>query len=137
MRRLSILAAILVLAAIVAGLALDGRDRPVIAHPPRMHRSAPLPEGFDAPMQDVLPMHRAVRLARGRFDGRVLDIGLYPASDAEAQSGVQLIYRLRMVTPARDVLDIRMDALTGRFVEISGADLGAARKTRSTKHEDD
>lgn len=80
-------------------------------------------ERFSGPLDDVLPMHRAVRLATRRFDGKVLDIALLPQPDG----GSPLIYRIRILTRSRDVVDIRMDALTGRFLEVRGADLGAAR----------
>ena len=98
---------------------------------------------LDGSMVEVLPLHKAVRRAARRFDGRVLDIALAPATPPERGAGVQIVYRIRMLTSARDVLDIRMDALDGRFVEVRGADLGSARRTekaadkRATKKKDD
>lgn len=92
-----------------------------------------MPRGFDlgpqdedrfaGPLDEVMPMHRAVRLALRRFDGKVLDIDLAPQPGAASP----LVYRIRILTRSRDVLDIRMDALTGRFLDVRGADLGAAR----------
>ena len=133
-----------VLAVLVATLALvlmtlaatrdRARHRHEDRHPPTA--TAPLPRGFDlgpkdedgfgGPLHDVLPMHRAVRLATRRFDGKVLNIALLPQPGEDSP----LIYRIRILTPSRDVLDIRMDALTGRFLEVRGADLGAARADR-------
>lgn len=80
-------------------------------------------ERFTGPIKDVMPMHQAVRRAMRRFDGKVLDIALVP----QRGGGSPLIYRIRILTRSRDVVDIRMDALTGRFLEVRGADLGAAR----------
>lgn len=95
---------------------------------PRLTETIALPDGFEAPTAEVLPMHKAVRLATRRFAARVLDIALEPAIPAEQAAGVDLVYRLRMVTHSRDVLDIRMDALSGRFIDVRGADLSAARR---------
>ena len=70
-----------------------------------------------------MPMHQAVWRALRRFDGKVLDIALVP----QRGPGSPLIYRIRILTRGSEVVDIRMDALTGRFLEVRGADLGAAR----------
>lgn len=103
-------------------------------HPPTA--TAPLPRAFDlgpqeddrlsGPLDEVMPMHRAARLAARRFEGKVLDIALLPQRDDDSP----LVYRIRILTPRRDVVDIRMDAVTGRFLEVRGADLGAARAHR-------
>lgn len=86
---------------------------------------APFAGGTD----EVMPMHQAVRLALRRFEGKVLDIALMPGAPGAADTHA-LIYRIRILTRSRDVLDIRMDAFTGRFLELRGADIGAARRTR-------
>lgn len=97
---------------------------------PRALDLGPLDEApFAGRTDEVMPMHRAVRLALRRFDGKVLDIGLVPAPPGIADAH-PLIYRIRILTRSRDVLDIRMDAFTGRFLELRGADIGAARRTR-------
>lgn len=82
-------------------------------------------ERFAGPLEEVMPMHQAVRRAVRRFDGKVLDIALVPQRRADSP----LIYRIRILTRSRDVVDIRMDVLSGRFLEVRGADLGAARAT--------
>ena len=133
--RFLIAALVAALVLVLAGLAVSRHGPgPRHAHPPTgtapMPRSLDLgPQGeerFAGPIEDVMPMHRAVRRAMRRFDGKVLDIALLPLPG----EGSPLIYRIRILTPNRDVLDIRMDALTGRFLEVRGADLGAARADR-------
>ena len=89
-----------------------------------------------APEGGAIPMHLAVLRAQDRFIGRVLDIAPRPATPAESEAGIALVYRLRMVTPRRDVLDIRMDARTGRFVDVRGPDLAAARRPGRRRAED-
>lgn len=131
-RRVLILAMFAVLAA-VAAVGLHGWRGPGATLAPRAAVDrGPRPAAdlqLDGPMVEVLPLHKAVRRAARRFDGRVLDIVLAPATAQERGAGVQIVYRIRMLTSARDVLDIRMDALDGRFIEVRGADLGTARRT--------
>lgn len=127
---IAVLAAALALA--LAGMAvLRHGPSPHHAHPPT--GTAPMPRGLDfgpqdeerfgGPVREVMPMHQAVRQALRRYDGKVLDIALLPQRGGASP----LVYRIRILTRSRDVVDIRMDALTGRFVEVRGADLGAAR----------
>lgn len=133
MRPRSLIAALvaaLVLA--LAGLAVS-RNGPGPHHPQPPTGTAPMPRSLDlgpqdedrfaGPLRDVMPMHQAVRRALRRFDGKVLDIALVP----QRGPGSPLIYRIRILTRGSEVVDIRMDALTGRFLEVRGADLGAAR----------
>lgn len=81
-------------------------------------------------------MHLAVRRAAERFPGRVLDIAAVPPLPSERGSGIGAVYRLRMITSHRDVLDIRMDAADGRFLDVRGADLNAARHGRGRRRQD-
>ena len=139
MRRLIVIG--LILGAVLFGLGALERLGAPEPHPPA-HASArplpPLPDEFAVAMEDLLPRHKAVRRAQARFDGRVLAIDLVPARPAERAQGTNLIYRLRLLTPARAVLDIRMDAVSGRFVEVAGADLTAARqKPKPSRKKDD
>ena len=104
--------------------------------PPRLRLPSDLPsdlapdlaEAIGGGLRPVLPMHKAVRLAAVRFDGKALDITLVAPTPAEGRAGVQIVYRLRMLTRARDVLEIRMDAMDGRFLELRGADLSKVRR---------
>lgn len=140
MRRLIVIG--LILGAVLFGLGAMERLRAPDALRPPAHASPrplpPLPDEFAVAMDDLLPRHKAVRRAQARFDGRVLAIDLVPARPAERAQGTNLIYRLRLLTPARAVLDIRMDAVSGRFVEVAGADLTAARqKPKPSRKKDD
>lgn len=134
-----ILVALVVLAALALGFAAWKRheDRP--SPPPRQEqrRVHIPPEGFDAPMAEVIPMHKAVREAGRRFNGRVLEIALTVPSPDERSQGIALIYQMRLLTQRRDVVDIRMDALTGRFIEVSGADLVEARRKGKSEKKGD
>lgn len=140
MRRLIVIG--LILGAVLFGLGAMERLRAPDSLRPPAHASPrplpPLPDEFAVAMDDLLPRHKAVRRAQARFDGRVLAIDLVPARPAERAQGTNLIYRLRLLTPARAVLDIRMDAVSGRFVEVAGADLTAARqKPKPSRKKDD
>lgn len=139
--------AISAVAAVLAALAIgwlalsDGKRDPRPPHrdPPTAEFAQPTGDSddFDVPMADLVPMHKAVRRAMQRFNGRVLDIELLPAGNNEKDAGISLIYRLRLVTPGRDILDIRMDALTGRFVDVRGLDLSAARRAPDKRRKKD
>lgn len=138
MRPRFILVIILIaLAAAVLAMAMVP-NRPEHRHERRAPTAiAPMPRALDLGpsgdepisgwVEDVIPMHRAVRLAMHRFGGKVLDIALVPAPSGTPNS-YPLVYRIRILTRSRDVLDIRMDAFTGRFLELRGADIAAARR---------
>lgn len=148
-RRLILPAAALIVALIAAALwLLPQRDDDAPPHllPPASHAPPLPPQALDIPgngddggaMAHVLPMHQAVRLAAQRFHGKPLDITLVAPRPDEAAAGVLLVYRIRMLTRSSDVLDIRMDAVSGRFLELSGADLtGVHRKPGDRKKRKD
>ena len=46
----------------------------------------------------------------------------------ERDRGVVLVQELRLLTPDRDVLRIRLDARTGAFLDVAGRGLAKARK---------
>lgn len=92
--------------------------------------------GVDAD-SGMIPRHVAVSRAIDRFPGRVLDIAVVPPTPPERTAGIAAVYRLRLIVPPRDVLDIRMDASSGRFVDVRGANLAAARRGDRRRHEDD
>ena len=120
--------------ALAAALGPRGRDRaPPPRLPPATHAPAlppdlaVSPDGLDGPMIEV------VRLAARRFHGKPLDVTLVAPRPDEAAAGVTLVYRVRMLTRSRDVLDIRMDALDGRFLELSGSDLAGVHRNAKDK----
>ncbi|WP_374303195.1 PepSY domain-containing protein [Paracoccus sp. (in: a-proteobacteria)] len=47
---------------------------------------------------------------------------------AERDLGAELVYQFRLLTPQRNLLDIRIDARTGRFLSVAGRGQLAARK---------
>lgn len=141
---LALVAALLVLAGLVAaprdhaGRAPPPPDDSRHDHPPDVAgRAAPWlrqdPPGPDfAQLGDpgfrVIPLHEAARIAQGRFRGRLIAARLAPPTEAERARGVDLVHELRLLTPARDVLLIRLDARDGAFLEVRGAGLARARR---------
>lgn len=76
----------------------------------------------------VVPLRRAVEIALARFDGRVIAARLTGPLLGERDRGVVLVQELRLLTPDRDVLRIRLDARTGTFLDVAGRGLAKARK---------
>ena len=76
----------------------------------------------------VVPLRRAVEIALARFDGRVIAARLTGPLPGERDRGVVLVQELRLLTPDRDVLRIRLDARTGAFLDVAGRGLAKARK---------
>lgn len=131
----------LLITAVLVGLALlvvthDRQDHRDLPRPPAGMVAMPRPQHpgpwddqlFRGRVDEVMPMHKAVRLVMRRFDGKVLDIALLPAPPPDVGRHL-LVYRIRILTDDRDVLDIRMDALTGRFLELRGEGITEARRT--------
>lgn len=131
----------LLIAAVLIGLVLlvvtrDRQDRHDLPWPPAGMVAMPWPHGpgpwddqlFRGRVDEVMPMHKAVRLVMRRFHGKVLDIALVPAPPPDAGRH-PLVYHIRILTDDRDVLDIRMDALTGQFLELRGEGITDARRT--------
>ena len=67
-----------------------------------------------------LPLHEAARLVGERYHGRLIAARLAPPTAHERGLGVELVEELRLLTPARNLLMIRLDARSGRFLEIAG-----------------
>lgn len=102
---------------------------------PAAHADGPdLPPDFpeeiaeSANLFHVLSLGRAAAIVEQRFDGKLIAARLVPPMPHEAQNGVQLVYELRLLTPRRNVIQIRLDARNGAFLEAAGAGLGAARR---------
>lgn len=76
----------------------------------------------------LMPLSRAVGIATARFKGRVIAARLVPPNPTERDRGVVLVHELRLLTPWRDVLRIRLDARNGDFLEVAGAALSKARR---------
>lgn len=67
-----------------------------------------------------LPLHRAAQIVAERYRGRLIAARLSPSTPHEQDLGVDLAYELRLLTPDRNLLMIRLDARTGRFLEVAG-----------------
>lgn len=77
---------------------------------------------------DVVPLGDALAQARSRFQGKLIAARLVPPLPNEYQRGVELVYEMRLMTPQRDVLIIRLDARNANFLEVAGAGLARARR---------
>lgn len=77
-----------------------------------------------------LPLHEAARLVGERYHGRLIGARLTPPTPHERGLGVELTLELRLLTPARNLLVIRLDARDGRFLEVAGVGQIEALKRR-------
>lgn len=78
-----------------------------------------------------LPLHEAARRVSQRYSGRLVAADTRPPHPQEHELGVMLVYEFRLVTPARQILRIRVDARDGRFLEVAGrGQIGALRGAR-------
>lgn len=75
-----------------------------------------------------LPLHQIARRVDARYEGRLLAAQMRPPRPPERDAGVQLVYELRLLTPQRNILNIRLDARTGRFLEVAGRGQLQARR---------
>lgn len=75
-----------------------------------------------------LPLHEAAALVGQRYAGRLIAADTRPPEPFERDLGAELVYRFRLVTPQRNLLDIRIDARSGRFLSVSGRGQLAARQ---------
>lgn len=87
-----------------------------------------LPLGAAADDFHPLPLGEAIDIVSNRYEGRLIAAQLVPPRPPERDLGAALVHALRLVTPAGDVLAIRLDARTGRFLEVAGRGQIAARK---------
>lgn len=89
---------------------------------------APEFENLGGSEYGIISLRRAVELATARFEGRVIAARLTGPAPHERERGVVLVHELRLMTPGRDVLRIRLDARSGDFLEVAGAGLVKARR---------
>ncbi|WP_295045571.1 hypothetical protein [uncultured Paracoccus sp.] len=75
-----------------------------------------------------LPLHQVAASVSERYAGRLLAADTRPPHPAERALGAELVYQFRLVTPQQNLLDIRIDARTGRFLSVSGRGQLAARQ---------
>lgn len=75
----------------------------------------------------VMPLHEAVEAVAARYRGRAIRAHLTGPIATESARGVEQVLRIRWLTPDQAVLDIRLDAASGAFLEIAGRGQIAAR----------
>lgn len=80
-----------------------------------------------------LRLRDVVKLVEQRFEGRILGAAVLPARPQERELGAVLVFELRWLTPDRDLLHIRVDAVSGRFMEVAGQGIAEARKNQHEK----
>ncbi|MFN3526762.1 MAG: PepSY domain-containing protein [Paracoccus sp. (in: a-proteobacteria)] len=85
----------------------------------------PWSEGFRP-----LPFHRIAEAASARYQGRLVAAETRPPRPVERELGAQLVYEFRLLTPAQNLLVIRMDARDGRFLDVAGRGQIEARRRR-------
>ena len=67
-----------------------------------------------------LPLHEAARIVTQRYHGRLIGARMTLANPHERSLGALLVEELRLLTPEQNLLVIRLDARTGRFLEVAG-----------------
>ncbi|WP_439597339.1 hypothetical protein [Falsiroseomonas sp.] len=75
--------------------------------------------------QPLLPLPQAVALVAARYHGRMIEARVVPGREDERTA---VAYELRWLTPANDVLRIRVSALDGAMLLVEGSGMIAARK---------
>ncbi|MFD1882759.1 hypothetical protein [Paracoccus pacificus] len=111
-RRARNLIGLLLLVLIVAGAtvwALGWRQGPP-PQPVEMHGA-----------HSKLELHEVATIVASRYRGRMLRAAYVPPTPAEREMGVRAALSIRWITPDRAVLSIRLDARTGRFLDVAGA----------------
>ncbi|MDF1601116.1 hypothetical protein PZ895_15245 [Mesorhizobium sp. YIM 152430] len=71
---------------------------------------------------EVLPLPDIIAAVGERYFGEVV------AAEVVAGNSPDLYYELRLITPAGNVLRIRVDAYTAAFIEVDGRGLVDAQK---------
>lgn len=85
--------------------------------------AAAQPVPTDAPVIEQfrpMPFHQIAELVAERYAGRMVAAQTRPPSPSERELGAELVYEFRLVTPQRNLLNIRIDARDGRFLEVAG-----------------
>lgn len=116
-----ILAALMALAAAPVAAQSDGAQADAA-----QAEGDPWAEGFRP-----LPLHQLAERVSGRYAGRLVAAETRPPTPSERDLGAELVYEFRLVTPDRNILNIRLDARTGRFLDVAGQGQLQARRPRN------
>lgn len=105
---------------------------PLAALPQPAPPAAPPPDPWATSFQPQ-PFHRMAEAVTARYDGRLVAAETRPPRPAERAAGVELVYEFRLLTTQRNILNIRVDARTGRFLEVAGRGQLEARRAPRTQ----
>ncbi len=123
---------ILMASAIAAGVHADDHHDPEPGNPHYAPEGPPRVEDFPDPAEygsfNVIPLSQAAELVEQRFYGKLIAARLVPPTEWEHDHGVALVHELRLINKKRDVLIIRLDARSGKFLEVAGKGLSDARR---------
>ncbi|WP_090523563.1 hypothetical protein [Paracoccus isoporae] len=78
-----------------------------------------------------LPFHEVMRLVEERYRGRVLAARMERAAPLEYAAGTDLVQILTLLTPARHIIRIRLDAVSGEVLNLRGRGILDAQKSAS------
>ncbi|TGN67310.1 hypothetical protein E4L95_05515 [Paracoccus liaowanqingii] len=105
---------------------------------PAAAQPAPPPDAVDpwATSFRPIPFHQIAEAVTTRYAGRLLAAETRPPSPPERAMGAELVYEFRLLTPERNRLNIRVDARTGRFLEVAGRGQLQARRAAPAQPQD-
>lgn len=100
---------------------------------PRHHIAAP------ANAQDFRPQpfHELAERVHDRYRGRLIGVQIAPPTPDERDLGAELVYEFRLMTPQRNLLRIRLDARSGRFLEVAGRGQIEALRKGGSRHDNE
>lgn len=114
---------LLMLTAVLAGPLLHARGPEVATTRPHVLASAAAAQDFRP-----LPFHDLAERVHDRYRGRLIGAAAVRPTPDERRLGAALVYEFRLLTPRRNLLKIRMDARTGRFLDVAGRGQTEARR---------
>lgn len=76
----------------------------------------------------LMPFHEVVKILADRFTGRLLAARLDAPTPFEFTLGANAVHEITLLSPQRNIILIRMDAVTGKVLDIRGRGLTEARK---------
>ncbi|WBU65230.1 PepSY domain-containing protein [Paracoccus aerodenitrificans] len=86
-------------------------------------------------LAELMPFPKIVMIVKERFHGRLLGARLDSPKAFEFASGVHAVHELTLLSPQNNVIRIRLDAETGRILDVRGRGLTAARHHDEGDHE--